>query len=124
MSFEISIARNRTRSYDILLFEEDGTTAFDVVTGDNVRVKIYRGDQATPALDLDEAATANGSVVTFTNGTNAVVLRIDQADALTLNRGVYSIEVAVVDDSDSDKIKHVETGVLNVLPAGGGAITI
>lgn len=125
MSFELLIRKGRTKSYDLELFEEDGTTEVTVVTGDNLRIKIFRDDEDTPELDIEsDNDTANGSGITFTNGSNDAILRIDQADSLGLSLGTYSMEVTLVDDSDLDKAKAGEPGILHVLPAAGGAITI
>lgn len=125
MSFLITAHRNRTRDYTIDLFEPDRTTPVLLAATDVVRVKIGRGT-SIPSLDLDSvAATANGSVVAFTTGTNDVTLRLAQADLLAMTAGVYDVEVAVVDDSETapaNAVKHVEWGCLSLQDTMAGDI--
>ncbi len=122
--FQIFAEANRTKDYTISIKSPDE----DYVTlesSDVVRVKI--GRVGTVALDLSETATANGSVVTQTeNGDGSathaqVTLRLAQADTIDL-KGIYSIEVNVVDDSDSDLIKAVDYGCVIFLGSLGGSI--
>jgi len=125
MSFSHLITKGRTRRYSFSLFESDGSTDVNIAATDNVRVKIYRGSGVTPALDIESANdTANGSGITFTAGTNDFLLTIQQDDSDALNLGVYEMEVNLVDDSDSDWIKHAETGVLHVIQSGGGDVDL
>lgn len=118
MSFELVAAAGRTIDFDIQLFETDGTTEVTVASTDVVRVKI--GRRGTVTLDLDSAAaSSNGSTVTISAGTNDVTLRLDQDDSSSLS-GPYDVEVNLVDDSDSDKIKHFEFGTLSILGSQDG----
>lgn len=88
-----------------------------VVPGVNdvVRIKIGRTGQ-TPLLDLDSAAaSAGGSTVlknTPSSGVNRV--QISQTDMDALAPGVYSFEVSLVDNADSQAIKTVDHQVLVV----------
>lgn len=85
-------------------------------THDVVRVKIGR-QGSVPVLDLDSAAaSANGSTVTKnyggSSGTNRV--QITQADMDMFQPGVYTLEVSMVDNADSQAIKHVDSQVFVV----------
>jgi hypothetical protein len=129
MAFLLTVYKNRKREYTISLYETDGTTSITLAVTDVVRLKIYRRDAATPVLDLDSAAaSANGSVITVDqlgpSPVASVTATFDQADLLLLEPGVYSCEVDVVDDSDGDKILHANTGVIQVMPTGGGDIAL
>lgn len=132
MSFGAYVRKGRTADFTVNLYEDDGSTSISLAADDHVRVKIFRRDGATPDLDLDSvAATANGSSVTIdargTDPVASVTVRLAQDDTSGLNLGPYSYEVSVVDNSESspaDAIKHAETGVLNVLPAGGGDVGV
>lgn len=95
---------------DIVIKGADGA----VVTpgaNDVVRIKVGRIRQV-PILDLDSAsASANGS--TITKGASNRV-SIVQADMDLLPAGVYSFEVSLVDNADSQAIKHVDNQILVV----------
>lgn len=99
---------------DITIKDADGAT---VTPGANdvVRIKVGRVRQA-PILDLDSAAaSSNGSTVaknTPSSGSNRV--SIVQADMDLLSPGVYSFEVSLVDNADSQAIKHVDNQILVV----------
>ena len=125
--FLINAWKNRTADYSIQLFEADGTTELVLAAADSVRIKIGRTG-ATPNLDLKSgAATSNGSVPSFTVGTNDVTLRIGQADLSSIVPGAYDMEVLVVDDSETapdNAIKHVQFGVLMVHDSQTGAVTL
>ena len=73
---------------------------------DQIRLKIGRAGEA-PILDLSSnAPSSNGSTVAKAN---PCAVRLDQED-LDFSPGVYDVEVSVVDDSDSDAIKHANKG--------------
>lgn len=125
MPFEISIKQNFTSDFTVSLYQPDGSTAADLVTGDTVRVKIGRGNGATPALSLtSDQATANGSSVTFSSGTDVASVRIAQADTASIWPGAYDMEVSVVDNADTkvngaSPVKYVDTGTIHVMPSSG-----
>lgn len=125
--FTIYHRKNRTRAYDIQLFEDDGSTEVTLAADDVVRVKIHRGTDST---DLDLASyedTSSGSGITFTAGTNNVCLTVAQGDVDDWEPGGYDMEVNVVDNSDhvgtpaTNAIKHAETGVFFLHPSAGGS---
>lgn len=99
---------------DITIKDADSET---VTPGANdvVRIKIGRIRQV-PILDLDSAAqSANGSTVsknTPSSGINRV--SIEQADMDLLSPGIYSFEVSLVDNADSQAIKHVDNQIMVV----------
>lgn len=94
--------------------DADGNTV-SPGANDVVRVKIGRSRE-TPLLDLDTvAASANGSKVTKntpTAGSNRV--EISQLDMGNLEPGVYGLELSLVDNADSQAIKHVDNQVFVV----------
>lgn len=109
---------------DITIKDSDGVA---VVPGanDTVRVKIGRTGQV-PLLDLSSAAaTANGSTITKntpSSGVNRV--QIVQTDMDTLDAGVYSFEVILVDNADAQAAKHVDHQVLVVQGTMLGSVGI
>lgn len=129
--FEIFVHRGGTVDWQGSLYESDGATQVVLASTDKVRIKIGRGDQATPDLDiLSGTATSNSSSVTIDNrGTAATTpaqytLRIAQADSVLLTGAVYEGIVAVVDDSETapaDAFIPVEYFVLHVLPSLAGS---
>jgi len=122
--FEITLDAGRTIDYTVTLTEADGSTAVLVAAGDVVRCKVSRGG-GTPVLDIDSAdRLAGDSFVTVSVGSNSATIRFGQADTIDLC-GAYSIEVALVDDSDTDPadpIKSFEKGVVHFVPSAGGDI--
>lgn len=135
MSFLINHRRNRTRDYDVQLFETDGTTEVLLAADDVILMQIYRvGSSAHLELRSDEIE-AGGSKITFTAGTNNVTLRLAQGDVgiSDLEAGAWDMDIVVIDasdtlegeDSDADGVaaaKHVETGVLMIHPSSRGSI--
>ena len=108
------------------MFQADCTTPFLFVSGDTILVKIGRAGGA-PVLELSSAAaTANGSVVTASAGSNSFTMTIQEADLSRrsdeidtdintgFTPGAYEIEVLYQDASDSDRLKHVDRGVFFV----------
>ena len=125
MSFEEVAVRNRTFDYAGTLYESDGTTEISLAATDVIRVKVWRRNASTPDIEIDDSATGNGSVTTFTAGTGDYTLRIAQGDTSGLLPGVYGIEIAVVDDSETapaNAIKHVEQGLLHITEAPAGDV--
>lgn len=124
--FTIHIFKNATREFTINLFEDDGTTESNLQAEDEVRVKIGRGT-GTPSLDLSSFETeSGGSTITFTAGTNDVVLKVCQADIRDLEPGAYDCQVLVVDNSEhigtpsENTVKHCEVGCCFIHPSAGG----
>lgn len=125
--FELHQPRGRTRDHSLSLYETDGTTVVTLAVTDVVRVKIGNGNNVTPDLDLDDSATAGGSVVTVDSLTTApqCTLRIAQADTANLPLGVYAVDIDVVDDSETapaNAIKHAQSGLLYLTGTGGGDV--
>ena len=126
VSFELHQPRGRTRDHEIKLYETNGTTGIVLASTDKVRVKIFRGNNQTPDLDLvDGTVTANGSTLTIDQRTapTTVTLRVAQADTASLPLGVYEVDVIVVDDSETapvDAAKPAMEGLLYLTGSGGG----
>lgn len=106
--------KKRKLTRDIVIKNSAGDA---IVPGANdvVRIKVGRIRQA-PLLDLDSAAaSANGSTITKntpSSGYNRVA--ISQTDLDLLSPGVYSFEVSLVDNADSQAIKHVDNQIMVV----------
>lgn len=114
-----------------LLTSEGVPLAIDTTgTADVARVKIGKGP-GTPLLDLDsKAASSNGSTVTIqtqaASTIGKIVARIDQNDiANKLWPGFFDMEVSLVDESDSQKIKHhaMHTVWVRATPGGDVGLT-
>ena len=117
--------KGRQLTRDLTMLDADG----DMVSpgaNDVVRVKVSRTGQ-TLILDLDSVeASANGSTVTKNTpsaGVNRV--KIVPADMSLLSAGVYSFELSLVDNADSQRIKHVDSQIMVVqdVPTGDVGMT-
>ena len=110
--------RNRKNVFEITIGEADGDDVV-VAAGDNIRVKIGRGNQ-TPLLEVQsDIATANGSVCTLANPTEVTLAAAD----LTFQAGLYDIEALIVDASESDAPKKAERGIFHLRESMGGVLT-
>ena len=111
MSFALTVYKNRTMDFSGTVKDADGT-AVTLAADDVLRFKI--GKRGTTSLEIDNVATANGSVISIdTPASGTYDLRIAQGDTEDLVSGAYEAELAVVDVSDTapdDPIKHVEHG--------------
>lgn len=119
MSFEVFPEKNRKAEWTVTLTDADGN-AVNYATGDVVRFKVGRRD-GTPALDLN--SDDDTSNFTVSNGSNEVTIVLLQGDTSSLKPGPYEAEVALVDTSDSDRIKTAEQGVVHIVHTMGGAVT-
>lgn len=103
--------RGRWKCFTLTVTDANGANVV-FAAGDVIRVKIGRSRGDVPVLDMDSAAaSANGSTLTAANPTT---FNLVPADATLFTAGSYDIEVAIVDDTDSDYIKHAITGVFVV----------
>lgn len=117
--------QGRKWTKDLSILDANGDT---ITPGadDVVRVKIGRraGNSLTPLLDLDSvAASTNGSIVNKnspSNGTHRTEISV--ADMATLNPGTYTLELAFVDSTDGDAVKHVDHQVFHVGRTMGGDV--
>lgn len=115
---QIRAERRRKSVHDITIGEADGDDV-TVANNDNVRIKIGRGGDVNPLLEIQsDNPTSAGSVCTAVNPTELTLFGED----LTFPAGIYDIEVAIVDTSDSDKIKSAEKGIFILRESMGGAI--
>ncbi|MBD3405249.1 MAG: hypothetical protein GF411_03820, partial [Candidatus Lokiarchaeota archaeon] len=102
MSFLLTANENRTKDYTVSIKSASGGYT-QLESTDVVRVKIHRA--GTTVLDLGGDATSNGSFSQISNvGDGSSVhaqasLRLAQGD-LNGMKGMYDVEIAVVDDSD------------------------
>lgn len=125
MSFELALTRNRTFDYSGTITDANGT-AVTFAADDVLRFKLYRRDAATPALEVDNVATANGSVTVLSTDGD-YTLRIAQADTASLVTGPWEAELMVSDNSETspaDAAKHVEHGTVHILGAPAGDIGV
>jgi hypothetical protein len=122
--FSINVYQGRTIDFDVQIYENDGTTAVSLASDDVVRVKVGKGE-AEPDLDMSSIeAETGGSSVTFTPNTNDVTVRFG-TDTNDIEDGIYDMEVAVVDASETappDAIKHAEYGVMTLHPTMAGEL--
>ena len=133
MPFEIVADARGTVDFTVTLKTASGGY-LQIAADDVVRVKIGRGKDTTPDLDLSSAAaSANKSSVTVDelgdgSATHAqVTVRLAQGDTASL-WGSYGVLVGLVDNSETapaDAFKPVEKGTLHVVPslAGGVGLT-
>ena len=124
MPFQLVAHTNRTKPFTITIKGPSGGYV-ELQDTDVVRVKIHRS--GTTVLDLDNVATTNGSRVSISqvgNGSSQHAQAILTFNQLDLNglKGMYDMEISIVDDSDSDYIKAVETGAIEVIASPDGDI--
>lgn len=124
MSFAIALAKNRSTQHVVTLFEADGTTPVILASGDKVRFKMFRRDGSTPELDIDNVgALSGGSIIVVDDLDPATItLTVAQGDIDETELGTWRGEIDVVDVSDSNRIKHAESGFCFVTETGGGEI--
>jgi len=111
--------QRRTCRYGITVTNYDGSP-LALAAEDEVRIKIGRGRGNEPLLDLVSGLggapepTPGGSSIAFTPGTGNVVLIVGQGDVGDAwEPGVYEMEIAVVDGSETappDAIKTAAFG--------------
>lgn len=117
-SILITLFRNRVTRETLTLTDADGA-AIEFEENDVMRLKIGRAGK-TPLLDLDsKAASAGGSSMTEANPSTVV---FSATDTGSLKPGTYAAEVSIVDNSDSGRIKHADTGICVVLETQGGDV--
>lgn len=105
----IEVYMNRTRDFSIPIYEVDGSTAYNLESGDVVHLRIGRGSDALTLELTSAAATSAGSTLTFTVGNNVVTCHVAQGDITnSLQSGAYDYELEVVRSSEN---LHVQTGV-------------
>jgi hypothetical protein len=124
VSFELFLPKNRTSYHSITLYEADDN-GLTLAAEDEVRLKVYRRDQATPILDIDSiGALSNGSIITIDQTASAAMatLKVVQGDIADAVLGAYDAELSVVDSADSNRIKVAEQGTVHILGTGGGDI--
>jgi hypothetical protein len=122
--FEIYFDKNRTVSQDIVLYQADGG-GLTLNSGDKVRFRVWRRDQTTPLIDVNNiAALDGGSIVTVTGLASAAMatVKICQADIASVDPGIYDAEIVVVDSGDSNLAKSAGRGICGIFSSGGGSI--
>jgi len=126
-SILIRARKNRVTDVTIMLYEADGTTAVNLASDDNCRVKIGRGD-GEPDIEADRdgvkygGGSRVGAKTSWTEGTNVVTLHLEPEDTSGLQSGSYDLEIIIVDASDS--VKHVQSGVFSLSSTMGGQTDI
>jgi len=120
-SFILYQRKNRTLDHTAALLQAGGT-GFNIAAGDRVQVRIGANMKA-PDLTLDsQGATAGGSTVSLTVGSNELTFRITEADANALQVRTYDCQIVVIDASESSgqRTKHAQDGIFQILPATTG----
>ena len=94
--------RNRTFDHNMSLFGSDCSTDANLSATDRVGFHVYRQGAATSAINVTSSTvSAAGSTVTFTPGTNDIVVKIAQSDTSALETGAYEAEIIVLLDGDN-----------------------
>ena len=117
------LAQKKRKLVRDITIKDSASATVSPGVNDTVRIKIGKVGQ-TPLLDLDSAAaSANGSTVaknTPSTGVNRV--SVTQTDMDSLSPGIYSFEVSLVDNADSQAIKHVDHQILMVQGTQSGDV--
>lgn len=121
MSLFVTIYAGRTADEVVSFWTDAAESVLATISGgDKIRIKVGRPG-ATPVLDIVSGTPlAGGSNVTLAN---PCTVRFHQDDTRTLTPGIYEIEAAVVDSTDSGVIKHAVSGVFNLLESQAGGVT-
>ena len=107
---------------------EDATgAAISITAGSDVVVKVFRGNLATPDLDINGTGLTYGTKTAFTVGTGPPqggwTLTVHGGDTSSLVPGAYDVKVGLVDAGDSNRFKWVCDGVCFVEGAVAGLTT-
>lgn len=97
--------------------------AISITAGSDIIFKVFRGNPATPDLDVNGTPLTGGTKTAFTAGTGNWTISFYGADTATLVPGAYDIKVILVDAGDSNREKKVDNGVLYVIGAVAGKST-
>lgn len=91
-----------TTDYQFTLYEADAVTGITLQATDNIRCKVGTVGGSI-ILDIDNDATASGSVSTITQTTSpaVVTVRFAQGDTAALTAGTYDAVLVLVDDSET-----------------------
>lgn len=118
MSINITHYRNRTCEYDLTITDANGNTVV-LYSGDKIRLKIWRQQDGKLMLDLVSGTpTDNGSSVTAANPTRFKAAQ----DDVDWTPGIYDLEVLITDASDSDRVRHADSGLFTLNKTPGGEI--
>jgi len=116
--FAIYHRQGRTADYTITLYLADGSTAFNLASGDRVLIRIGRNSES-PDLEIDsETDTANGSGASFTAGQNTVNVTLAEGDAEDLRTGANDADIIVVDASEASnhRERYAQDGMVFIHP--------
>lgn len=109
------------------VLEDANGAAISITAGSDVIVKVFRGNLATPDLDISGTQLTGGTKTTFTVGAGPPQggwnLTIHGADTATMVPGAYDVKVGLVDAGDSNRFKWVCDGVCYVEGAVAGKTT-
>lgn len=114
----------RRETFDWAAFEKDGRTAMIFAAPDKVRFKLSAivdsQPDGVPLIDVDNDSAASASHVTITTLDPAVgQVILDGADTKTL-AGKYAFELNLLDASDSNKLKVICRGILDLAKSHAG----
>lgn len=126
MSVTFKITAGLTSSFSGTLEDANGA-AIAIPAGSDVIAKIFRGNGATPDLDINGTALSGGSVTTFTAGSGTgkggYTVTICGPDTASMVPGAYDVKIILVDAGDSNREKDVDFGVCYVLGPVAGKTT-
>ena len=129
-TFHLIAYQNRTTKIPHNLVDLQGDP-IALADTDRVRLKIGRGFDATPDLDIIHGTTtAGGSGIEIVNRTHpdgaSIVIWIGQSE--TLDPGVYTAEISVVDDSVTsplaNPILHSKFGAITFIGGMAGNVEL
>lgn len=117
----ITIYKRRGTTEEVTFKDKNGD-ALALNAGDVVRVKIGR-QGSTPILDIASNTSLAGGT-TIQKGSepyNPVNLIFAPSDLTSITPGLYDVEALVVDSADSNRPKHAEMGVCQVIETQQGS---
>lgn len=127
MPFAFNIVAGKDQDFTGILEDANGNP-ITITAGSDVLLKLFRGDSATPDLDVNGTALTGGTVTSFNTASSGSLqgswtVKFFGADTSGLNPQTYDAEISLVDAGDSNRLKIVDRGVVSVLGGSAGKVT-